>query len=1055
MTFSIGRIDRQGGFQAAGRGARCGRLWLAMAAIAVCGAFTSAEDSAAADAINFNRDIRPILSDKCFACHGADAANQDSPLRLDSYEHAIEDLGGYAGIVPGDLEASEVYARVTSEDADIMPPPESNRSLTAQEKQLLADWIKSGGEYEKHWSFTLPARPELPGLSEKSAAWARNPIDHFIAARLEKEGLSPTQEASTELLMRRAALTLTGLPPKPRELDAALKGGAANAYEQFVDQLLGSMDYAERQTLTWLDAARYADTDGYQNDFERKNWPWRDWVIKAFRDNMPFDRFTVEQLAGDMLPDADEESRLASAFNRNHRQNAEGGALAAEFAVENVIDRVETTSTVWLGLTMGCARCHDHKFDPLSQREFFQLYGYFNNIGEKGIGKGIEANPTMNIRSPLVEIPVKLRAELEAAENKRDEALATLQVRALTWADSARSGQDGNGEWSAAVVPSAEASNGVELEQLPDGTWLAGGKETTNTDYTLQVEASGRITALAITALAHERLSKPRRLAPSSNGNFVLSELEVNVVDAAGGTSPLPIALAKASYEQGGYPATNAIDGRSETGWAVFGPNPETLPPVVALYLQFEQPVELPAGARLETTLRHQSQYADHHIGRFRVLLSSADVPSMNFPEMIPAEVAAAVAAEPAARSEQDIKRIVEHFKTIDPDLRQADSKLADVQNRVDAVGGAKQPVMVMRERDGERVPAYLLERGQYDSPDKSEELPREIPAALASEEVANDPPKDRLELANWIVSRDNPLTARVVVNRIWRDHFGIGLVKTVEDFGSQGEYPSHPELLDWLAVEFIDSGWDLQALHRLILTSATYRQSSRATPELLARDPENRLLARGPRYRRDGFSIRDGALQAAGLLDERVGGPPVKPYQPAGLWATLAANRGTDYDTSSGADLYRKSLYTYWKRAVNPPRQLIFDAGGREACNVYVRRTNTPLQALALMNDVTFIEAARHVAQQALEPDESATERLSGMYRRVTARQPSPQTLEVLATNLAFFQQHYSDHPDEAKKLLSQGASPHDESLPVVEHAAWTAVAHLLLNLDETISVE
>ena len=1007
--------------------------------------------------IDFNRDIRAILSDKCFACHGADAANQDSPLRLDSFEHATEDLGGYAGIVPGDLQASEVYLRIASDSDDVMPPRDSNRSLSQHEKALIAGWIRGGGAYMKHWSFVVPSRPDLPPLSEASREWVRNPIDHFVAARLEKEGISPAAEADVELLMRRAALTLTGLPPTPDDFKEDLEYESDHAYEAHVDRILESVDYAERQTLRWLDAARYADTDGYQNDHERKNWPWRDWVIMAFHDNMSFDQFTIEQIAGDMLPDADSRTILASAFNRNHRQNAEGGALAAEFYVENVIDRVETTSTVWLGLTMSCARCHNHKFDPLSQREFYQLFAYFNNIGEKGIGKGVDALPTMEIRSPLLDVPRELRDALAVAERGHEQALATLEDRALEWAEKTQSGAEPSEDWFAANVVEAKATNGVTLERLPDGTWLAGGKDTTNAEYTVNIGAFGRITGIAIYALPHERHGKPRLLAPSTNGNFVLSEVEVSLASSGQerAQNPVSVVNAVASYEQAGYPAQSTIDGRPETGWAVFGPNPSTLSPSASLALEFQDPVDVGSDSDLQVTLKHQSQYQNHHIGRFRILLTSVDGPASKVPKIVPPGISAALATEASNRTDKQAKAILEYYETIDSDLKVATAKLSKVEEQLDAIGATKQPVMVMREREGKPNPAYVLERGQYDNPDQSEELHRAVPAALATAKVANSPPRDRLEFARWLVSRENPLTARVIVNRVWRDHFGVGLVKTVEDFGSQGEYPSHPGLLDWLAVEFMESGWDVKALHRLIVTSATYRQSSRATPEILQGDPKNRLLARGPRYRLDGFSIRDAALQAAGLLNRQVGGPPVKPYQPGGLWESLAANKGTRYPQSSGPDLYRRSLYTYWKRAVNPPRQLIFDAGGREACDVYVRRTNTPLQALALMNDVTFIEAARNVAERVLRTSGEDADRIASMYRLVTARRPAGATSEVLVEGLTFFRNHYSDYPEAAKLLLTQGESPRDESIPVEEHAAWTAVAHLVLNLDEAITVE
>jgi hypothetical protein len=593
----------------------------------------------------------------------------------------------------------------------------------------------------------------------------------------------------------------------------------------------------------------------------------------------------VEQIAGDMLTDATEMQRLASAFNRNHRQNGEGGALADEFRVENVIDRVETTSTVFLGLTFGCARCHDHKYDPLSQREFFQMYGYFNNIGEKGIGRGLDANPTMKVFSPMVDLDESLLEAYEQAESNLNADEKAADVRMAKWIKE-----------MIELVKRVDASNDEE-----------------------------------------------KLIEISDEERKTFEELE------------------KAG---------------------------------------------LPRILRLET------------------------------------------------RNPGQKRTLKQHFQKNDGLNKELVSKVNKTLKAIRDKGATRATVMVMRERDQAPTPSYLLDRGQYDAPDKSEALPRAIPAILKSDE--SEQPKDRLEFARWLVSRDNPLTARVIVNRIWQDHFGTGLVKTSEDFGVQGEVPSHPLLLDWLAVEFMESGWDTKALHKLILTSATYRQSSRFTEELNSRDPTNRLLARGPRYRADGFVIRDIALQAAGLLKEKVGGPSVKPYQPDGLWASLAANKGTRYAPDRGSGLYRKSMYSFWKRAVNPPRQIIFDAGGREVCNVQVRRTNTPLQALVLMNDPTFIESARVLAQEVLAQKTSDDQAaLSELYRRALAKPLSEQRLKVLVGSLNYYRKHFQSKPEEAVKLLEVGNAPNIKNLNQNEHASLTAVAHLILNLDEFLTVE
>lgn len=864
------------------------------------------------EAIDFSSQVRPILSDRCFHCHGPDADNQESEFRMDSEEALFE------AIEPGDVDSSELHARIHSADPDeMMPPPDSNRSLSVEEKRILSLWIEQGAPYEGHWAFEAPQRAEVPKLAtadfikksnwtaQQIKAWSGNPIDAFLARSLVKADLSPSAKADASTLLRRAALTLTGLLP-PRDLQEKYQGniGAEDRYEQAVDSLLDSMAYAERQTLRWLDASRFADTDGYQNDNPRMNWPWRDWVIQAYSNNMPFDQFTIEQLAGDMLPEATKLQKLASAFNRNHRQNNEGGALAAEFKVENVIDRVETTSTVFLGLTFGCARCHDHKYDPLSQREFFQLYGYFNNIGEKGIGRGTEANPIMKTVSPLLDIDPKWLANVLSAEKTMDAATPAFDERFKTWKEE-----------TSKLLANADAK------------------------------------------------AKQEKAKPEQENEKEKSE-DDDKKDAE-----------KSVAESG----LESIAGLSD---------------------------------KIKELLRNKKRNK---------------------------------------KQKQDLRNL---FVKMDPEQSKLQQAFETARSEFRKRGGYRADVMVMSERKGKPTPSYLLDRGQYDQPIKDEELPRGVPQALIGE--GKTQPKDRLELAKWIVSRDNPLTARVIVNRIWQEHFGIGLVKTVDDFGVQGEAPSHPELLDWLAIEFIESGWDIRAMHRLIVTSAAYQQSSKSTSDLRSKDPENRLLARGPRYRADGFAIRDIALQASGLLSDKIGGAPVKPYQPAGLWEVVAANAGTRYNVDKGQKLYRRSMYTYWKRAVNPPRQTIFDAGGREVCNVQVRRTNTPLQALVLLNDTTFVECARVLAEQGLSYDaQTDDQRLIEMYRRAIARPITDDRLAVLQETLDYFREHYGDLPEQAKELLANGEATSDSSLDPTEHAAMTAVAHVILNLDEFLTIE
>jgi len=1014
----------------------------------------------AEEKIDFRTQVQPILSDRCFHCHGPDAKNQESEFRLDSEENILADLGGYAGVVPGDLESSELHARIHSDDEfSQMPPPDSNRSLSDEEKRILDLWIQQGAQYQRHWAFEIPQRPEVPREAIQSAPWTEqtkarwsaNPIDRFIAQRLVEQELTPSEEADPVTRLRRASLTLTGLLPPVELQEKVLADPSEAAYLEAVDTLLDSMAYAEHQSLRWLDAARYADTDGYQNDNERTNWPWRDWVIQAMHQNMPFDQFTIEQLAGDMLPDATDSQRLATAFNRNHRQNAEGGALAEEFLVENIIDRVETTSTVWLGLTMGCARCHDHKYDPLSQREFYQFYGYFNNIGERGIGRGISANPTMKASSPLISVSPETIAKRDQAQKALEVAKAGIPDRLQRWLDAYQGPTEEEAiAWTPATIEDASLEGDGDLAvESSDTVRYAGGNKSSKIGYTITVQPKQKtLTALQIEALPDAAFGSPRKLAPSVNGNFVLTRLSVSH-----NGKPVALESVTASFEQDKYPVRNILDNKANTGWAVFGSNVKAEP--VTAIVRFAEAVSVADGKPITIELKFESQFANHAIGKARFAFSDDPHAGKVTKDGLTPDVKAALAKPANKRKPKDREVIGKYFETIDETLAAAQAQLKKVEQQYRKEAGPEVNVMVMRERQGKDAPIYLLNRGQYNEPVKDDPLTRAVTAELLSTNSSMQP-GNRLELARWLVSRENPLTARVIINRLWQDHFGVGLVKTVDDFGLQGESPSHPQLLDWLAVEFIESGWDMKAMHRLIVTSAAYRQSSVHRPELAERDPENRLIARGPRYRADGYSIRDIALQASGLLSPKVGGPSVKPYQPAGLWSTVASSAGIRYREDSGESLFRKSMYTYWKRAVNPPRQTIFDAGSREVCTVRANRTNTPLQALVLMNDKTFLESARHLAKQALQSEANDDRELVGkMYRLAIARPADDQTLSILVDNLMFFRQHFAKSPEAAKQLLAIGQSPQETSLDPVEHAALTSVAHLILNLDEFVTIE
>lgn len=757
--------------------------------------------------IRFAREIRPILSDKCFKCHGFDPKSRVSGVRLDTEAGAFAALATGRAFVAGKPALSRAYLRMIEKDpARRMPPPDSHRTLTAKQIELIRKWIVQGAKYEKHWAFTPPSRPALPKV--KNADWTKNPIDAFILEKLEAHKLLPSPEVSKETLIRRVTLDVTGLPPSLAEREAFLADKSPKAYAKVVDRLLSSPRFGERMAWEWLDAARYADTNGYQEDRYRPMYPWRDWVVEAFNKNLPFDQFTVEQLAGDLLPNATFTQKLATGFNRNHMLNGEGGRIPEESRVEYVVDRVDTTSTLWMGMTLACARCHDHKFDPLAQKEYYRLYSYFNNITETG---GID----------------------------RD---------------------------------------GVAFPAMP---YLVG-------------EDAQRADAL----------------------QQQIATLEKRAADAA--------------------------------------------------------------------------------------------------PDV-----------KPAAQKELDAVK----------------KQLTDLRN-------AAPQVMIMEERPTPRE-AFIMERGAYDKP--GEKVMMGVPAVLNP--LPKDAPNNRLGFAKWLVSPENPLTARVAVNRLWQTVFGMGLVKTAEDFGAQGSPPSHPDLLDWLASEYVRLKWDTKALLRLLVTSATYRQSSAVSPQLLTADPENRLYARAPRYRLPAFMLRDQALFVSGLLVEKLGGAPVKPYQPEGVWEDFSYGKIT-YAQDHGEALYRRSLYTFWRRSMAPTT--LFDTASRRVCQVRTERTNTPLQSLTLLNDVTYTEASRLLAERVFkEGGATPDSRLALAFRLAVGRNLTAIESKILLKRLKATTEYYRAHLPEAEKLLSVGEKPRDKAFDAAEIAALSAVMSVILNLDEVLNKE
>jgi hypothetical protein len=1005
--------------------------------------------------IEFNRDIRPILSDACFQCHGPDKAKRKAKLHFDTEEGARAVLGA------GKPAESELIRRITAAEPDKrMPPPSSGHALKPSQIALLTRWVAEGAKWQKHWSLLMPERPALPPI--KNSAWPRNGIDHFVLARLEKEGLSPSPEADRITLLRRVTLDLTGLPPTPAEVDAYLADSASDAYEKVVDRLLRSPRYGEHMARHWLDAARYADTNGYQTDGERTMWRWRDWVIDAFNANMPFDRFTIEQIAGDMIPGATLSQKIATGFNRNHRGNSEGGVIPEEYAVEYVVDRVDTTATVWLGLSAGCAKCHSHKYDPLSQEEFYRLFAYFNNVPEKG--KAIKygnSPPYIKTPTPAQELQLRLMQGHAKASEQMFRALAPqLDASQAAWEKTV------NG-------PAIDWSLTRDLVGRPDIDELA---RKAGRGSAVAPGPVGSLPAIQEDGKSHldagdlgrfgffDKFTIAAWVRPESAGGAIVSRM--TDTDRADGynltleNGKVHVHLVKRWLDDAIRVET--VESLAPDRWhhVCFTYDGSRVAAGIRVYLDgkfatlkvdlddlnqnfvTDQPLRIGRGGGPES--RFHGKIADVRL--YDQVLPAADVGILANLDRIDEIVAIA----PGRRTAAERHKLRTFFleKQAPHETREASVKRQTAARELEEYDAALPTTMVMQEMPTPRE-THILIRGEYDR--KGKKVSPALPAALPP--LAAGLPNNRLGLACWLVARDNPLTPRVTVNRFWQLMFGSGLVRTVEDFGAQGDWPSHPELLDWLAVEFRDGGWNVQQMLRTIVTSATYRQSSRLTAAIKHRDPENRLLARGPRVRLSAEVIRDQALAVSGLLYEKIGGPSVRPYQPAGLVKEL---HGTDEDLQDhGPSLYRRSLYTHWKRTVAPPGLMTFDAANRETCVVRQTRTNTPLQSLTLLNDVTFVEAARVLAVRILREKGAPAERLTYAFRLVAARSPQPAELKLLLASLKDHEASYRARPAAALALVSAGEFPRDESLDTPELAAYTAIANLLLNLDEVITKE
>ena len=1012
----------------------------------------------AADRLSFNRDIRPILSDACCQCHGPDDKQRKAGLRLDEKASALKPAeSGVAAIIPGHVETSELIKRLISDDDNLrMPPQGSGKTISPKQIVLIKRWIAEGAEYQGHWAFIPPVRPEVPKAASAQPE-GLNPIDAFIRSRLECEGIAHAPEADKTTLIRRVSLDLTGLPPTPAEVDDFLNDKSSDAYERVVDRLLKSPRYGERMAQQWLDFARYADSNGFQVDSSRYQWPWRDWVINAFNDNLPFDQFTIEQLAGDLLPNATRAQIVATGFNRNHRLNGEGGIIAEEWRVETVIDRVETTGMTWLGLTLNCCRCHDHKYDPITQRDFYQLFAFFNNVPESGTLQGESKNT-----DPVVAVPSDEQAQA-IAKLDRDVKLAEMHIADETkklpeyiaaWEPSfkAKLSDKGGTVWLPLQPTEVKSEAGATLRRLADGTYLAAGENPAHDTYTVVARLpAGSFTGLLLECFPDESLPN-KSLGRYPNGNFVLSRVEADVT-APGLAESLKVKFvrAEATYSQKGWEIGLVLDDVPSNGWAVDGPTRREA--TSAMFL-IDGALTVPENATITVRLKHEA-LGQHNIGRFRLSFTSlppstVKLDGAKFPEGLKAILELATKNRSAAQNAE----LETFFKAnVDSPLKQAEVALANLKKEQASVAAAVPNVMVMQE--GSPREAFVLIRGEYDK--RGDKVTANLPSAFPSR--PSEVPLNRMDLARWIVDPSNPLTGRVWMNRLWEKFFGTGLVKTSENLGSQSEYPSHPELLDWLAVEFTQGAkpWDMKSIQKLIVMSATYRQSSYQVQHGVNSDPENRLLAYGPRFRLSAEMLRDQALFASGLLVEKQGGPSVRPYMPDGVWDETSRYgdlRGYKHDTNDG--LYRRTMYTIWKRTAAPPSMLLFDAPNREICTVKRSRTNTPLQALTLLNETTYIESARKLAERMLlEGDVSPKDRLMLGFRWATSRRPKEAELAVLIEGLNQDFSRMKTHPELAKQIVSTGESKANASLDTSELAAYTLTANVLLNLDEVVTRE
>jgi hypothetical protein len=1032
----------------------------------------------AGDRLEYNRDIRPILAENCFACHGPDSAARKADLRLDRRDEAIK-----TAIVPGKPEQSPLVERIETEDEGlVMPPPKSLKRLTPEQKATLKRWIAEGAEYQPHWAYIPPRRPPLPAV--RNAAWVRNPIDVFILAELEKRGLEPAPEADRYVLARRLSLDLTGLPPDPAEVEAFVRDQAPDAYERFVDKLLHSPHWGEHRGRYWLDAARYADTHGIHFDNYREMWSYRDWVIQAFNHNQPFDQFTIEQLAGDLLPQPTLAQRIATGFNRCNITTNEGGVIPEEYLVLYTRDRVETTCQVWMGMTAGCAVCHEHKLDPMSQREFYEMAAFFNNTTQGAMDGNIKDTPPVVVvphpkdaarwealgpelaqtRSQVEQRRKTARSDFEAwlARTKPEEILDQAPRQGLVL--HARL-DEGEGEAFAAVVEGSERSVLSPFADKPGFDWSLerDGKKALRVkegpvpqlpeagdfdrDSAFSVAAWVRIPQGDVSGAIVARMDDGNHFRGwdlwVQNRRIGMHLIHHWPQDAVKVVSQTPL-------EAGRWYHVCAVHDGSGTAAGiriyVNGEEHKTNAEVNQLKSTTRTTVPLKIGQR-----HSQARLLNLGLADLRLYARKLEPAEVSFlaKDQRAAEL---LAKAPEQRTAQETEELYNWWIVAkDGTYQELTRKLQALQAEEAAIKARGTVAHVMEEKKTEPM-AYVLFRGEYDK--RRDPVKPNTPSFLPP--FPAGAPRNRLGFAQWLLLPEHPLTARVTVNRYWQEVFGTGLVKTSGDFGIAGELPSHPELLDWLAVEFRESGWDVKRFFRLVVTSATYRQAALITPEKLEKDRDNRLLSRGPRFRMDAEMIRDYALASSGLLVRRIGGPSVKPYQPPGVWEAVAmiGSNTRNYVQDKGENLYRRSLYTFWKRSAPPASMEILNAPNRETCVVRRERTNTPLQALVTLNDVQFVEAARVLAEQTLrQAGDSEAQRLDYVSRRVLVRPMRPEEAAIVQNLLQDLRSYYQDHLEEARKLVAYGEKPADPTLDPAAVAAWTMTINQLLNLDEVLN--